>query len=194
MKKKKILAVLIALLLVVGAGVYTYSRYTYSKSGSGDVEVAKWAVELQQGGSAVSDNFNLTLTPAANSYVVDGKVAPNRSATATLTVDLTGTEVATDIEVNLSNVSGLPTGMTISGVTANGNAMTASSGTYSTTIDLNAGHTAISSNTVTLVITATWDNASDANNANDTGYGDGSLDADWTLQIPVTVTVKQHIA
>ena len=63
----------------------------------------------------------------------------------------------------------------------------------STTVDLNAAKTAISSNTVTLVITATWDNASDANNANDTGFGDGTNDADWTLQIPVTVTAKQHI-
>ena len=83
--------------------------------------------------------------------------------------------------------------MTISGVTANGTAMTNNSGVYSTTIDLNAGKTAISSNTVTLVVTATWDNASDANNANDTGFGDGTNDADWTLQIPVTVTAKQHI-
>lgn len=194
MKKKKVLAVLVALLLVVGAGVYTYARYTYSKSGSGDVEVAKWAVAVKQGGSEVTDNFNLTFTPSANNYVVNGKIAPDRSATATLEVDLTGTEVATDIEVNLASVSGLPTGMTITGVTANGSAMTGSAGVYSTTIDLNAGKTAISSNTVTLVITATWDNASDANNANDTGYGDGTNDADWTLQIPVTVTVKQHIA
>lgn len=193
MKKRKTLAVLVALLLVVGAGVYTYARYTFSKTGSGNVEVAKWAVVLNQGGSAVSDNFSLTLTPTANNYVVNGKIAPDRSATATLEVDLTDTEVATDILVDLSSVSGLPTGMTISGVTANGSAMTGNAGVYSTTIDLNAAKTAISSNTVTLVITATWDNASDANNANDTGFGDGTNDADWTLQIPVTVTARQHI-
>ena len=28
MKKRKVLAVLVALLLIVGAGVYTYARYT----------------------------------------------------------------------------------------------------------------------------------------------------------------------
>ena len=199
MKKRKILAVLVALLLVVVAGTYTYARYTYSKTGSGDAEIAQWHAAVKQGGSEVSDNFTLTLTPTANNYVVNGKMAPARSATATLEVDLTGTEVATDILVDLSSVSSLPTGMTISGVTAqptggSATAMTESSGTYSTTIELNSEKTAISANTITLVITVTWDNASDANNANDTGYGDGSLDADWTLQIPVTVTVKQHIA
>ena len=193
MKKKKVLAVLVALLLIIGAGAYTYARYTFSKTGSGDVNVAKWAVAVKQGGTAVTDNFNLALTLSENAYVANGKIAPDRSATATLDVDLTGTEVATDIEVDLGSVTGLPTGMTISGVTANGNAMTKTGNVYSTTIDLNAGKTAISSDTVTLVITATWDNANDANNANDTGFGDGTNDADWTLQIPVTVTAKQHI-
>lgn len=193
MTKRKVLAVLIVFLLVVGAGIYTYARYITSKTGSGDVEVAKWTAIVKQGGSAVSDSFTLALTLSNNNYVVNGKIAPDRSATATLVVDLTNTEVATDIEVDLGSVTGLPTGMTISGVTANGNAMAQSGSKYTTTIDLNAGKTAISSNTVTLVITVTWDNASDANNANDTGYGDGTNDVDWTLQIPITVTVKQHI-
>ena len=193
MKKRKVLAVLVALLLVVGAGVYTYARYITSKSGSGDVEVAKWTATVKQGGTAVTDNFNLNLTLLENAYVANGKIAPDRSATATLEVSLTGTEVATDIEVDLSRVTGLPTGMTISGVTANGSAMTNNSGVYSTTIGLNAEKTGLTSSTVTLVITATWDNANDANNANDTGFGDGTNDADWTLQIPVTVTAKQHI-
>lgn len=193
MKKRKVLAVLVALLIVVGAGVYTYARYITTKTGSGDVEVAKWTATVKQGGTAVSDDFDLTLTLSDNDYVVNGKIAPNRSATATLVVDLTGTEVATDIEVDLGSVTGLPTGMTISGVTANGSAMTKTGNVYSTTVDLNAAKTAISSNTVTLVITATWDNANDANNANDTGFGDGTNDADWTLEIPVIVTAKQHI-
>ena len=193
MKKRKVLAVLVALLLVVGAGVYTYARYITSKAGSGDVEVAKWTATVKQGGTAVTDNFNLALTLSENNYVANGKIAPDRSATATLVVDLTGTEVATDIEVDLGSVAGLPTGMTISGVTANETAMTNNYGVYSTTIDLNAGKTAISSDTVTLVVTATWDNANDDNNTNDTGFGDGTNDDDWKLEIPVTVTAKQHI-
>ena len=188
MKKKKALGILVALLLVVGAGIYTYARYTFSRTGNGSVDVATWAVSLKQNDSAVSDNFTLNLTLGANNNVVDGKIAPDRSATATLVVDLTGTEVATDIQVDLGSVSSLPTGMTISGVTANGNAMTASGNVYSTTIDLNAGKTAISTNTVTLVVTATWAN-NEANNANDTTYGE----AGGSISIPVTVTAKQHI-
>lgn len=188
MKNKKFLAVLMALLLLVGAGAYTYARYTFARTGSGDIDVATWAVALKQGGTAVTDNFTLTLTPAANDNVVNGKIAPARSATATLVLDLTGTEVATDYAVDLSSVTGLPTGMTITGVTANGTALTGSAGVYSGTVALNSGKTAIETAETTLVITATWAN-DEANNAEDTTFGE----AGNPITIPVTVTVKQHI-
>lgn len=191
MKKKSVLAVLVALLLVVGAGVYTYARYTFSRTGSGDVDVATWDVALKQGGSPVSDNFTLTLTLGANNNVVNGKIAPDRSATATLTLDLTGTEVATDYEVDLSTVTGLPDGMSITGVTADGVALSETStgsGVYTGSVALNAGKTAIADDEVELIITATWVN-NESNNANDTTYGTAA----GTLSIPVTVTARQHI-
>lgn len=191
MKKKKVLAVLVALLLVVGAGVYTYARYTFSRTGSGNVDVATWAVALKQGGSTVSDNFTLNLTLGANDNVVNDKIAPDRSATATLVLDLTGTEVATDYEVDLSTVTGLPDGMTITGVTADGVALSETStgsGVYAGSVALNAGKTAIADSEVELVITATWAN-DENNNDNDTTYGTAA----GTLSIPVTVTAKQHI-
>lgn len=191
MKKKRVLAVLVALLLVVGAGVYTYARYTFSRTGSGDVDVATWVVALKQGGSSVSDNFTLNLTLGANNNVVNNKIAPGRSATATLVLDLAGTEVATDYEVDLSTVTGLPDGMSITGVTADGVALTETStgsGIYTGSVALNAGKTAIADNEVELVITATWVN-DENNNANDTTYGTAAR----TLSIPVTVTAKQHI-
>lgn len=189
MKKKKVLAVLVALLLVVGAGIYTYARYTFSRTGSGDAEVAKWAVDLKQGGNSVSDNFNLTLTLADNDNVVNNKIAPSRSATATLVLDLTGTEVATDYEVDLSTVTGLPAGMSITGVTADGVALTeTSTGKYTGSVTLNAEKTAISDSEVELVITATWVN-DENNNDDDTTYGTNA----GNLSIPVTVTAKQHI-
>ena len=188
MKKKKVLAILVVLLILIGTGVYSYARYVYTKSGSGSKNVATWAVTLKQGGNPVTDDFNLALSLSANDNVVNGKIAPSRSATATLVLDLTGTEVATDVEVDLSSVTGLPNGMSITGVTANGNAMTEDSGVYTTMIALNAGKTAISTNTVTLVITAEWAN-NESNNANDTTYGS----THGTLTIPVTVTAKQHI-
>ena len=78
MKKKKVLAVLVALLLVVGAGVYTYARYTFSRTGSGEVSAAKWTATVKQGGTAVTDNFTLGLTLSASGktnpmpYIYDG--------------------------------------------------------------------------------------------------------------------------
>ena len=191
MKNKKILAVLVALFLVVGAGVYTYARYTFTKSGEGSVSVATWNVSLTQGGSAVTDNFNLALTLSENNYVVDGKIAPNRTATATLVLDLTGTEVATDYEVSLASLTGLPDGMTVSGVTADGTALSETStgsGVYTGSVALNTGKTAISDTSITLVITVEWEN-NESNNANDTTFGEAA----GTITIPVSVTAKQHI-
>lgn len=191
MKKKRVLAVLVALLLVVGAGVYTYARYTFSRTGSGNFDVATWAVALKQGGSPVSEGFTLNLSLANNNNVVNDKIAPDRSVTATLVLDLTGTEVATDYEVDLSTVTGLPDGMSITGVTADGVALTETStgsGKYTGSVALNAGKTAIADSEVELVITATWVNDED-NNANDTTYGTAA----GQLTIPVTVTAKQHI-
>ena len=191
MKKRKVLAVLVALLLVVGAGVYTYARYTYSKTGNGSVNVATWAVALKQGGNSVSDNYTLELTLSNNNYVVDGKIAPNRSATATLVLDLTGTEVATDYEVYLSDVAGLPDGMSITGVTADGvalNETSTGSGVYTGSVALNTEKDAIADSEVELVITVEWENDED-NNDDDTTFGEAA----GSLSIPVTVTAKQHI-
>ena len=59
--KKKSLGILMALLLVVGAGVYTYARYSSSFTGTGTADVAKWQVNLTQGGAAVGETFDLDL-------------------------------------------------------------------------------------------------------------------------------------
>ena len=73
MKKRKVLAVLVALLLVVGAGVYTYARYITSKAGSGDVEVAKWTATVKQGGTAVTDNFTLNEVVKIFKHIFENK-------------------------------------------------------------------------------------------------------------------------
>jgi len=188
--KKRALGLLVALLLISGAGVYTYARYTTSFTGTGTVDVAKWAVELKQGDAAVSENFVLDLTLAENSNVAEGKMAPGRSATAQLVLNLEGTEVATDYEIDLSQVSGLPTGMTISEVketvgTGTATPLTGSNGKYTGDLTLTE---VTDSKTVTFDITVAWENA-DENDANDTATGT----ANANISIPVTVTAKQHI-
>ena len=185
------LALLIALLVIAGAGVYTYARYQTSRTGTGDVVIAKWAAAIKQDGTAVSDNFELALTPVANNNVASGKIAPGSSATATLVLDLTGTEVATDYEVEIGDVTGLPAGMTITGITADGNSLTKTGNVYKGSVALNNEKTALVDEEITLVITVTWEN-NESNNSTDTTAGEGELAA-RTKSIPVTVTAKQHI-
>ena len=189
-KRSTVLGILIAFLIVVGAG-YTYSRYLTSKSGSGDVVIANWAVALKQNSVEVSEGFNLTLTPVANANVASGRIAPGSSATATLELDLTGSEVAADYEIDLSSVTGLPDGMTISSVTAtpqggSATTLTGTNGKYSGQVALADVGTPI-----TFVITVTWEN-SESRNSTDTTAGEDTL-ANRTKSIPVTVTAKQHI-
>lgn len=191
MKKKRgmVLALIIALLVVAGAGIYTYARYQTSRTGNGTVTIAKWAAVVKQGGSEVSNNFNLTLTPVANSNVASGKVAPGSSATATLVLDLTGTEVVTDYEVEIGDVSGLPDGMTVSSVTAVQDSqavtLTQSGSKYTGQVAL-----ADVSKPITFTITVTWENSdSAARITSDTTAGEAA----GTKTVPVIVTAKQHI-
>lgn len=184
--KKKMLAVLAVLLLIVGAGVYTYARYTNTYEGTGNAEVAKWAVSLKQDGTAVTESFTLKLTPSTSADVAAGKIAPGSSVSATLVLDLTGTEVSTDYEVDLSEVTGLPEGMEITSVkaTVDGTTseLTGNAGKYTGIVEL-----ANTGKPVTFVVTATWE--ADGNDVADTTTGKAA----GTVAIPVNVTVKQHI-
>lgn len=187
MKKKKLLAILVVLLLIVGAGVFTYARYTTTYEGTGEVGVAKWAVTID-GGNVQTKTFNLNLSLSENSNVVNGKIAPGRSATASLVLDLTGTEVAVDYEIDLGEVTGLPDGMAITGVTADGTALTKVDTKYTGLIALNSDKTALDDVQKTIAITLEWEN-DESNNANDTTTGETLA----KISIPVNVTIKQHI-
>lgn len=186
--KKKTLAVLIALLLVAGAGIYTYAKYTSSFTGTGTAEVAKWAVSLKQGNTEVDETFNLTLTPEENSNVVGNKMAPGRTATAQLILDLTGTEVTTDYEIDLTQATGLPEGMTISEVKATvegeEQTLTKEGSKYSGTVALENGQAI--NKAITIDITVEW---TSTNDSSDTTTGETA----GTISIPVTVTASQHI-
>lgn len=181
--KKKNLVVLLLLLLLVGAGVYTYSRYTSTFEGSGNLDVAKWAVTVT-GADAQTKEFNLEFTPVANENVVSGKIAPGSSATGKIELDLTGTEVATDYTVTIGDLTDIPEGFAVTSIKA-GDTVLDENNNYTGTVTL----AEIEANAkVELIITVTWENK-EANNADDTAIG---LDGN-SIEIPVTVLVQQHI-
>lgn len=162
---------MIIVLMLVVVGLYfvsgTYARYTDSYTGTSKVTVAKWAVKLKDGANAeLNKTFDLPFTVEENSNVVSGKIAPATEATATLNLDLTGTEVAVDYTAEITKAD-LATffGNSASNVTVavTGGTTTEENGKY------------IATGTVDLV--------------NDTATGVTA----GTLTFPVTVTLQQHI-
>ena len=180
---------IVFMIMLIIVGLYfvsgTYARYTSSISGNAKVSTANWAVAFKQGDNAITDIFNLTFTVQSNANVVPGKIAPSVTATATINLDLTGTEVAVDYTAEI-NKTALETifGNSAKNVTVTvGDAESASD-----TISLidNKAFTA-QNGIVPITISITWDNDSDSASASDT------TSAGKDLTLPVTLTVQQHI-
>lgn len=195
--KKSTITTVIALLIILTVCLYfisgTYARYADSRSGNAQVSVAKWEVSITDGESPLNNQFKLPFTVQENANVVSGKIAPGTTATATIDLDLTGTEVAVDFEAtiseeNLSTVFGesaddVKVTTAVTGATSGG-----TSGV--TTIQLPGDGQAFTQGNgkIEITITLTWTN-NDEHNTSDTTVGK----AGSTLDIPVTLTLKQHI-
>lgn len=194
-RKWTILALILFLLVaIIGS---TYTRYTSTATGSGDVSIAKWAVSVN--GTDMSNaaaTFDLTFT-ASNTNTVSNKIAPGGTATAYVDIDLTGTEVSVDFSCaldadaadNLKAVFGndyankvnLTVGTPVTeGTTSN---MTLSG----TTVTVG---TSAMSGTVRVPITLTWtDLNTETDNTADTNTGATKS----ALTVPVELNVTQHI-
>lgn len=195
--KKSVLAVIILALLIALIGG-TYARYVSTATGSGSVNIAKWAVKVNEEDISNSvGTFELTFI-ADNADTVSNKVAPGGTATAYVDVDLTGTEVSVDFTCALDESSATNL-TTVFGenyadkVTVSVGTPTLQGTTSNMTLDgtnkvITVGTDAMSG-TVRVPITLTWKDVA-ANNAADTNTG--ALQTGVT--IPVALTVEQHIA
>ena len=195
MKKGNMLIVLLTLVLITGIGTISYARYQTSLTGNATTSVAAWNVVMKKGTTTVSDNLNLTLTPSTNANVVEGKIAPGRSATGTYEIDFAGSEVSADYVVNFGTATNLPTGATIT-VTAtetiNGVAGTAQTVTVGTNYTGDFTLSEVTTGTgakVLFTVTVNWPN-NESNNSTDTTAGTAHND----ITIPITATAKQHIS
>jgi len=196
-----IVLILFTIIAVIGG---TYARYTNTATGTATIDVAKWQVKIDDTAmnSIASGELSVPLTYATNAYVSDDKLAPGRSATFTLVIDPTESEVAIDYTISLGAITGLVSGTTSevaltsatytiepdegddpevqnATITSGASTITCSE----TLADVEAGKT------ITIVGTITWTN-NEAKNADDTANG-------WTdpdLTAAVTITAQQHLA
>ena len=177
---KKILAVAL-LLLLVAVSFGTYAIYKTSVSGNATVTAASWSAVIKNGSDTLSANFALDyedFTCTGGNSKVAGKIAPGDTCTASILVDLDGSEVDAQVGVTIDTtaVTGPFTASLKDGATVvtSGNEVevpySATAGGMEKTID----------------VVITW--AADNDGATDTPL-QGS-----TIQIPVTITAHQKTA
>ncbi len=196
MNKKQVKTLIVTLLVVIVALYFiasTYARYTTSLDGKAQATVAKWAVKLKDGSTTLTNGFTLHFTVNENEFVVDNRIAPSTSATAKVQIDLTGTEVATDLSATITqaNLNSF-FGDSASDVVVTTSFVKDSTANFTVS---NAGlvslpnQTTALSGSVEMTITLTWTN-NEAHNTSDTALGA----AGGTFDLPVTVSASQHIA
>lgn len=195
--KKGTIKLIIAVLMLVTICLYfvsgTYARYAESITGNANVTVAKWAVAFKDGETTLANDFNLNFKVTDNTNVVSGKVAPGTSATATIEVDLTGTEVAVDYEAVIDEeaLEAKFNGADVTVSTSVSGSTTAKKGTINLIEDKAFTET---NGKVPIVITLTWNGEeadSDDKNGKDTAMGKGATGT--AIELPVTLKLQQHI-
>lgn len=192
-RTKRAIFAAIALLLVAYLISSTYARYSTEGKATGTIQVAKWAVVMKadDGTTLESTTQPITFTVQKNTNVVPGKIAPAVTAVAEVELDLEGTEVAVDFDavIDQSAIETLGASSDKLTLDVKVDGKTYTSGT-SQTINL-IGNSAFTSTNgkKKVTLTLTWDNEDPANNPDDTTMGEAAP----TLEIPVTLTAKQHI-
>lgn len=203
MNKKTIKSMMIVLMLLA-VGLYfvsgTYARYTSTASGEGTVQVAKWAVKINDKDATQSEEFTIEFTEVENANVVDGYIAPASQLYADFTIDPTGSQVAMDYSFTLGEITAsagtIPETVKVLKVVpvvsgTEGTELTATEGVYSGTIDLVDQDTALTTNeAVTMRVYVEWkDLNTDDANATDMAVGVSAP----TLTMTVNVTATQDV-
>ena len=85
------LCMMLIMLLLTGAGGYTYARYMSQEKGTGNADIANWAFQIDKNGEKTK---NVTLrNTVSKQTLVNGKIAPG---TFSITLDATGSDVGVD--------------------------------------------------------------------------------------------------
>lgn len=197
-----VLIILLALMIIIST---SFAIYLSTGNGNGTVDVAKWAITLNGEDITSADaSFDISFSEkTANAHVVSGKVAPGSVVYADFEIDPTGTEVSVEYSFVLGEITAkkadsssttAPTGFEVSKVCTVASddvtetPLTAVEGKYTGEILLNSRAALTVNDKVKVRVYITW--AAEGNDANDTSVGVIAP----TLTIPVTGTVKQHVA
>lgn len=103
-KKIKLLIAIIALFACVTQVRQTYAKYTESKNGDIDFNVANWKIKINN--HDINDNAEMSslINPIyeSNSNVTNGVIAPGSQGYFTISIDATNTQVSLQYEISIS--------------------------------------------------------------------------------------------
>lgn len=173
-KKYLVVAVLLLLLAVTYS---TYAIYKSSATGTANATAAAWVVKVNNTNIVSSDTYTFTASDIvwnANENVAEGKVAPGSTGTIKLAIDTSEAEVAVDYLVQIGTVT----------VNSSDN----TNGNFTVSATDTTGTIGVSSAGKTINLTVVW-TANDSTEANSADMGMAGED----IEIPVTVTLKQHV-
>ena len=100
------LCIMLIMLLITGAGGYTYARYMSQEKGTGSADIANWAFEITKNGEETK-TINLTST-ATKSTLVNGKIAPGTAGEFIIALNAIGSEVSVDYKLEFANEKNKP--------------------------------------------------------------------------------------
>lgn len=104
------ICILLIMLLLTGAGGYTYARYMTQERGTGSADIANWSFEIAKNGEQTK-TVKLVNTVDKDT-LVNGKIAPGTSGEITITLDATGSEVGVDYTLAFMNEVNRPSNIT----------------------------------------------------------------------------------
>ena len=188
-KKKILLVVVLAIVLLSIILGYTFSKYTQSVTIQTSSSVAKWkfAGEIQNSkNSSTTSTISLADTVSSET-VADGKIAPGTSGEFDIIIEADGSEVDIDYTVEITEETSKPTNLVFeyAGATYSSLKELVSSALSSGTISKNADD-----QTVTYTISWEWpyETLVDGVAQDDIDLADGQSITDYVFTVKITGT------
>lgn len=138
-RKFILLIAFVCLLFCIVTVQDTYAKYTSAVNETTDISIARWRILVNDFDIRSNSSTNNLITPVftGNANIASGVIAPTATGTFTVVVDATGTDLAFNYSISVSNSIDSPvTDIVVDSCTLNGVDATVTNGVVSGTIGL----------------------------------------------------------
>lgn len=205
---KIILTILVFVILFKICSI-TYARYKSESTGTISPIAADWVININNSNVVTTNSFTFNASQLVWNNNVSGAktgtIAPGSTATITISINATGTEVPVDYQIEIDDLLAMYNGTLEPGdpsISGNTDPITPDPNPNPTLPDINdlitiepaSGYSlsgTINQNSImtrTIILNLTWNDLNTlSSNEKDTYF------SNYTITIPITVLTKQHI-